>query len=328
MSYHSTAPIAPAAPAALDIESSRGGLLRRRKRNRRVAIQRRSLAVALASRSSRIWQALLHGLRTMAKLVALVAAILACLVGGRWAVRHIIDSPQFQIRHIEFASTPHLSESDITALCGIDMGDKLLEVDTDVVAARIAEHPWVASVRASRRLPSSLVIDVTERRAAAVAALSGLYLVDEAGRPFKRASMAEADGLPVLTGIERERFGDMAEVSAAAYREALSVLRAYQSKPNRPAVSEVNIDPAFGFTLFLLDGGAELRLGRGRYGEKLAQLDQILEAVTAKELGGLAALRIVHLDLPTSERVPVLLRSGDKDDPVPARITPAKPSKT
>jgi hypothetical protein len=93
-------------------------------------------------------------------------------------------------------------------------------------------------------------------------------------------------------------------------------------------VSEVNIDPAFGFTLFLLDGGAELRLGRGRYGEKLAQLDQILEAVAAKELGGLAALRIVHLDLPASERVPVLLRTGDKDDPVPARITPGKPSKT
>jgi cell division protein FtsQ len=325
---HPLTPIAPAAPATLDMESSRGGLLRRRKRNRRVAIQRRSLAVALASSGTRVWPMLLRGLRTMAKLVALAAAILACLVGGRWAIRHVIDSPQFHIRRIEFAPTPHLGQDDMVALAGVDMGDKLLEVDTDAVAARIASHPWVATVHASRRLPSSLVIDVTERRAVAVAALSGLYLIDENGRPFKRASMAEADGLPVLTGIERERFGEMAEVSAAAYREALAVLRTYRAKPNRPAVTEVNIDPAFGFTFFLFDGGAEIRLGRGHFGEKLAQLDQILEAVAAKEPGGLAALRIVHLDLPASERVPVLLRGGAEDGSALAKPTPGKPSKT
>jgi cell division protein FtsQ len=315
-------------PAAIDVDASRGGYLRRRKRNRRVAIQRRSLGVVLAGSGARFWQAGLRVVRTMAKLLALATAIAACLVGGRWAVRHVVDSPRFQIDNIEFAATPHLDADEISELSGVSPGDKLLDVDTDAIAARIAQHPWVASVHASRRLPSTLVIDVVERRAVAVAALSGLYLIDETGRPFKRASMAESEGLPVLTGIERERYAEMPEVSEAAYREALAVLRTYQARPGRPTVGEVNIDPAFGFTLFLFDGGAEIRLGRGHYDEKLAQLDQILEAVKTQELGGLSALQIVHLDLPASERVPVLLRVGDKDSAASSRTTQSKATKT
>jgi cell division protein FtsQ len=315
-------------PAAFEVESSRSGLLHRRRKNRRVAIQRRSLSLALSGLGTRAWRATQRIVWLTGKVVLLLAAIAACGWGGRWAVRHVVDSPQFRIRQIEFAATPHVSQADIAALAGVGPGDKLLGVDTDAVAERIALHPWVQSVRTSRRLPSSLVVDITERHAVAVAALAGLYLIDESGRPFKRASMAEADGLPVLTGIERERYTEMREVSEAAFREALTVLREYRSKATRPGVSEVSIDPGFGFSLFLLDGGAEIRLGRGNYGKKLAQLDQILEAVAAKEMGGLSALKIVHLDLPASDRVPVLLRAGDKEPSAPPKPAAAKASKT
>jgi hypothetical protein len=104
------------------------------------------------------------------------------------------------------------------------------------------------------------------------------------------------------------------------------VLGEYRSKSGRPPVGEVNIDPGFGFSLFLLDGGAEIRLGRGNLGKKLAQLDQIFDAV-ATNAGGLAALRIVHLDLPESGRVPVLFRDGDKASADPAKTTAAKLAK-
>jgi hypothetical protein len=66
-----------------------------------------------------------------------------------------------------------------------------------------------------------------------------------------------------------------------------------------------------------------MRLGRGNYGKKLAQLDQIFEALRARGTGGLSALRIVHLDLPESGRVPVLLRGGGEAFP-PSRSAPVK----
>jgi len=256
-----------------------------------------------------------------------LSVIAGCLWGGRWTIRHVVDSPRFQIRAIEFSPTPHLGQAEVLSLAAVSPGDKLLGVDTDAVAARIATHPWVASVRASRRLPSSLVLDVTERRAAAAAALSGLYLIDESGRPFKRATMDEAEGLPVLTGIDRARYAQMRDVSEAAFREALAVLRQYGEGPGRPPVGEVSIDPGFGFSLLLLEGGAEIRLGQGNYSKKLAQLDQILEAVRAKEMGGLSALRIVHLDLPESGRIPVLLRTSGAESSTPPKAPNAKIAK-
>jgi hypothetical protein len=104
------------------------------------------------------------------------------------------------------------------------------------------------------------------------------------------------------------------------------VLGEYRSKAGRPTVGEVNIDPGFGFSLFLLAGGAEIRLGRGNLGKKLAQLDQIFDAVETNA-GGLAAVRIVHLDLPESGRVPVLFRDGDKASVDSAKPTAAKLAK-
>jgi cell division protein FtsQ len=239
----------------------------------------------------------------------------------------VVNSPQFQLGSLQFSATLHLGQPELLRLAGVAIGDRLLGIDTDQVAARIASHPWVASVRVSRRLPSALVIELTERRAVAVAALSGLYLVDESGHPFKRATTEEADGLPVLTGIGRSSYASMREASEAAMREAMEVLAEYRSKPERPAVGEVNIDPGFGFSLFLLDGGAEIRLGRGNFGKKLAQLDQILDAALDRAGGG-SAVRIVHLDAPESGRVPVLFRALADAPSKPAQSGAARPAKS
>jgi cell division protein FtsQ len=205
------------------------------------------LTNAVASAGARVGRASLRVGRVVGKLVLFVAVTQAVCGAGAWGIRHVVDSPRFQIRAIEFSPTPHLGQAEVLGLAAVAPGDKLLGVDTDAVAARIATHPWVASVRASRRLPSSLVIEVTERHAVAVAALSGLYLIDESGRPFKRATMDEADGLPVLTGIDRGRYAQMRDVSEAAFREALAVLRQYRERPSRPPVGEISIDPGFGF---------------------------------------------------------------------------------
>src|SRR5688572_32678115 len=59
------------------------------------------------------------------------------------------------------------SEPEIRALAGVEEGDRLLAIDTDRVAARVAAHPWVARVRVRRQLPAALGIEITERRAAA-----------------------------------------------------------------------------------------------------------------------------------------------------------------
>ena len=296
------------------LSAPRRGWLRRR-RNQRVAVQRTSLVVLAA-----------EGLRAVALRLALLGkalATLACLagavVGGRQLVRHVVASPRFALREVRADATLHVSRDDILALAAVTPGDRLLAIDTDAVAARVATHPWVASVRVRRQLPSALAIDVVERRAVASALLGTLYLIDESGRPFKRANLDEADGLPVITGVARDQYTLARVASEAAFRQALELLALYRADDElraarraggapgpatRPALSEIHIDPRAGFSLVLYDGGGEILLGRDDWPAKLARLDEILGAVGPR---GPAALRAVHLEGPSRDRIAVRL---------------------
>jgi hypothetical protein len=76
------------------------------------------------------------------------------------------------------------------------------------------------------------------------------------------------------------------------------------SQPPRPKLSEIHLDARTGFTAVLLDGGGEIRLGRGEWERKLAALDRILGAIGPR---GPAALATVFLDSAPSERVTLRL---------------------
>ena len=273
------------------------GLFKRR-RNRRVQFARPSVA-ALVESGGR-WLA--RKLLLTGKVVVVMAVVGLSLLAGRQLVRHVIASPRFAVQEIRASATTHVTAEEIEELAGVALGDKLLTVDPDRVAAQLATHPWIATARVRRELPSVLSIEVTERHAVASALMGALYLLDESGRPFKRATFEEADGLPVITGVTREQYAALRPASEAVFREALALLEEYGS--DRPKLSEVHVDPRAGFSLVLLDGAGEIRLGRGGTEEKLARFDQILTAVGAR---GPAALGTVYLDGAVADRVTVRL---------------------
>jgi len=221
------------------------------------------------------------------------------------------------VQEIRIAATTHAPGEEIEELAGVAIGDRLLTVDPDRVAAKLAMHPWVATARVRRELPSVLAIEVTERRGLAAALMGALYLLDENGRPFKRATFEEADGLTVITGVTREQYAAVRPASEAVFREALALLAAYD---NRPKLSEIHVDPRAGFSLVLLDGAGEIRLGRGETEEKLSRLDRILGAIGPRGPGALAT---VYLDGALADRVTVRLAPGAAD-PAPAPIVASK----
>jgi cell division protein FtsQ len=301
--------------------------VKRRRQNRRVAIQRRAPLVVVADGVGVAGRGLLAVARWMFRFLLLVGLVGLLFFGGKLALAHVMDSPRFALREVTVSPTTRVSHDEVLALAQVEEGDRLLALDTDAIAARVAEHPWVAEARVSRQLPSALTIDVVERKAAAVAVLGALYLLDDSGRPFKRASASEAAGLPVITGLERSQYVDHRGPSEAAYREALAIIAAWNrprvDRPARPPLGEVNLSPRYGFTLYLLEGGAEVRLGRGNYDRKLASLDQIFEAVKVSGQPG-SAIRGVYLDGGDPNKVTARLQLPE--DPAAAEAPGAKGS--
>ena len=274
----------------------------KRRRNRRVQFASTSVPVLLAGGASWIGRKLL----VVGKVLVVIAVVGLSVLAGRQLVRQVIASPRFAVQEVRVAATTHVSAEEIQEVAGVEIGDQLLTVDPDQVAAKLASHPWIASARVRRELPAALAIEVTERRAIASALMGALYLLDENGRPFKRATFDEADGLPVITGVTREQYVALRSTSEAVFREALALFAAYGDGAPRPKLSEIHIDPRSGFSLVLLDGAGEIRLGRGAAEEKLARLDQILAAAGPR---GPAALATVYLDGAVADRVTVRLRS-------------------
>ena len=271
----------------------------RRRSNRRVTVARPSVAGWLAAALAVLARQLL----ILGKAVAVVAFLAGAALAGRKVVAHVIASPRFAVRDIQVNETAHVSADELRELTGVRPGDHLLAIDADAVAVRVAAHPWVLSARVQRQLPSTLAVQVTERRAVASALLGALYLLDEAGRPFKRATFAEADGLPVITGVTREQYAAVRTTSEAVFRQALGLFSAYaDGRPDRPKLSEIHVDTRAGFSLVLFEGSGEIRLGRGDWAPKLERLDRIFAALGPR---GPSALRTVFLDGPLSDRVAV-----------------------
>jgi cell division protein FtsQ len=277
----------------------------RRRGNRRLTFTRPSLLDWLGDALRLLGAKLV----IVGKVLAVLGSIAGAVVAGRQVVGHVIASPRFAVRELRIAPTTHVTGDEIRSLLGVRLGDPLLAVDPDAVAATLTRHPWIASARVRRDLPATLAVEVVERRANASALIGALYLLDEGGRPFKRATPEEADGLPVVTGVTREQYAAMRATSEAVFRDGLALLKAYATAPPaRPKLSEIHVDPRSGFSLVLLDGGGEIRLGRGDFPDKLARLDRIVAALGGR---GPAALRTIYLDGPLADRVTVRLAEAD-----------------
>jgi cell division protein FtsQ len=282
----------------------------RRRRNRRVPFARPSVPVLLAGGAGWLGRKLV----IVGKVLVVMGVAALSVLAGRQLVQHVIASSRFAVKEIRVAATTHVAAEEIEELAGVAIGDRLLTVDPDRVAAKLTAHPWIAAARVRRELPSALSIEVTERRAVGTALMGALYLLDENGRPFKRAAFDEADGLPVITGVTREQYAALRPASEAVFREALALVASYndgsKAAAARPKLSEIHVDARAGFSLVLLDGAGEVRLGRGGAEEKLARFDQILAAAGPR---GASGLSVVYLDGAQADRVTVRLAAGGPD---------------
>jgi cell division protein FtsQ len=177
----------------------------------------------------------------------------------------------FVLRRVAVAGAVRLSAEEVARTLGPSE-----HATPESVAARLAEHPWIASARAARAAPDTLVVRVVERVPAAVWVRpdAEALLVDALGTPF--APAVGADDLPRL----------LAEGAAAPDapdpRLAQGVLLARAAEDAGFASLAIELDgadPGMLPTLHVAGVAARIVLGEGDPAGKLASLARLLSQV-------------------------------------------------
>jgi len=154
------------------------------------------------------------------RLVGFIVASLSLLVFfGLWMagllpqVRDGIDNTRrntlmgmgFTVERIDIIGEGYLPEYDVRAALQAREGDYFFDLDLDAAQERLETLPWVEHVVVRRLWPDRLVVQVIEKRPAAVWQRSGrLSLIDSAGDIIGRETDVRAyalsDTLPHLIG--------------------------------------------------------------------------------------------------------------------------------
>lgn len=93
------------------------------------------------------------------------------------------------------------SRQDVLDALGIPFGTPMTAIDVTDARARLEALPWVASAEISRELPTTLTINLSERRAVAIWQNgTGLALIDDSGAVISIAPGSQDMDLPRLVG--------------------------------------------------------------------------------------------------------------------------------
>lgn len=186
-------------------------------------------------------------------------------------------SSAFAIQEIKVQGLKIIPENQIIKLANGIQGQNLFLLDQEALRNKITLHPLVRSVQFQRKLPQTLVIQVTERSAAALVAVAkGVLEVDEQGTFLRRLESWPKTDHPVITGINiTDSIGPGQNLSSPSLTAALGMLG--QAPAGLAAhIGEIHVNDVQQITLFL-DSGVEVRLGKAdNWKDKLNALYKLL----------------------------------------------------
>ncbi len=112
-----------------------------------------------------------------------------------------LESLGFVVKNIDVVGEGHIREEDVRTALAAAPGDFLFSVDVKAAQSRIHSLNWVDRAVVRRLWPNSIVVQIMERRAAAIWQYQGqLVLVDKEGQPIKGANPLAFAELPLVVG--------------------------------------------------------------------------------------------------------------------------------
>ncbi|MCJ2184623.1 FtsQ-type POTRA domain-containing protein [Novosphingobium sp. 1949] len=127
------------------------------------------------------------------------AAGLPVLAEQRFAF--ISQEAGFKVQHIELRGIKNMNQYAVYERALEQKTRAMPLVDLDALRAQLLALPWVQDARVSRQLPSTLVIDIVERKPIAVLRKADTYaLIDETGHELQTIDRKDTRGKLIVSG--------------------------------------------------------------------------------------------------------------------------------
>ena len=207
----------------------------------------------------------------------------------------------FQITAFTVKGNAMLTRQQILAGGELRHGANLLALDAGEAERLLGSHPWVESARVTRVWPSSVHVQVRERRPLALVDIEHqerkeLYYLDGSGKVFQPLQSVRDLDYPVLTGDvaadpSRQRIEDEA-LSVMALDFLKLTARGNQILPSQ-AVSEVHVSREKGIIVYLIDHPFPIYMGREKIKTRFNLLVKVLAQLYREDkVGDIAEIRM------------------------------------
>ena len=220
------------------------------------------------------------------KLASGLAVVVGVSLAVAWSAHHYaLTSPRFAIHTVDLVGAKRTTLDGIKTDSGVSVGQNIFALDTESAERKLLENPWVAEVKMTRRLPSTLRIELSEREAAAVVALGErLYLVTPEGVPFKEISAGDPYDMPLISGASPENLQRDRKREIERIQTGLEVLRQFERLPLSRVYppEEVHLADAGDVTLTCGKDGVTLELGTGPWRKKLLMAEEVVGELRKK----------------------------------------------
>jgi cell division protein FtsQ len=253
------------------------------------------------------------------------ALVIGVSAGVAWAARrHIVESPRFLVTDIVVSGAKRRTAEDLQAEAGIARGQNVFTVDLDRARARLLADPWISEVSLARRLPGTILLQVTEREAAAIVAVSDTYLATREGEIFKRLELGDPSDLPVVTGVTSDQIVQDRTGIAPMIRRALDLVSDYEHAPlaSRAPLEEIHLDHDGSVSLVVGKDGVRIALGVPPFRKKLQEAAQVIAELDRR---GAKAETIMIDNEARPDRVVVRMRAAPTHPDKGDAAKPAEP---
>lgn len=176
------------------------------------------------------------------------------------AVFFFLQSAIFRVKAVEVNGNSQLQRDQIMALAGLGKDVNIFKANLKQAQSKVALNPMVKHVEIVRDLPSTIVINITERKALGLVSNPGQFIsVGDDGYCLALVNNLADINLPIITGIKATNSLPGQNINDDRLRAALAYLLA-MPLGMRAAVSEINVSDVNNIRVFTIDE-TEIRFG-------------------------------------------------------------------